>query len=62
MHTGISILDRVIAACQFTDSISVGFVESILPDLRGQHTDYKWISEAMEAGIFPILCAGPGIV
>ncbi|KAJ7358578.1 hypothetical protein DFH08DRAFT_802396 [Mycena albidolilacea] len=54
LHTGISILDRVTAACQFTDSISVGFVENILPDPRGQHTDYKWISEAMEAAVEPL--------
>ncbi|KAJ7897653.1 hypothetical protein B0H14DRAFT_3425010 [Mycena olivaceomarginata] len=47
LNTGPSVLDRLTAACQFTQSISVGFVESLLPDPRGLHIDYNWISNAM---------------
>ncbi|KAJ7181211.1 hypothetical protein C8R46DRAFT_1320001 [Mycena filopes] len=47
MKEGSSVLDRLTAACQFTKSISVGFVETLLPDPRGFHTDYEWISEVM---------------
>ncbi|KAJ6494362.1 hypothetical protein C8R45DRAFT_927559 [Mycena sanguinolenta] len=47
LTTGSSVLDRITAACQVTQSISVGFVESLLPDRRGLHVDYKWISHAM---------------
>ncbi|KAJ7724371.1 hypothetical protein B0H16DRAFT_1698695 [Mycena metata] len=46
-QTGDSVLDRLTAACQFTKSTSVGFVEAILPDRRGLHTDFEWISEVM---------------
>ncbi|KAJ7083427.1 hypothetical protein C8R44DRAFT_903839 [Mycena epipterygia] len=48
LSTGSSILDRVTAACQFTGAASVGFVESILPDPRGLHTDYNWILNALD--------------
>ncbi|KAJ7131165.1 hypothetical protein C8R44DRAFT_774438 [Mycena epipterygia] len=48
LKTGSSVLDRLTAACQFTGSISVGFVESLLPDPRGFHTDYEWISHVMQ--------------
>ncbi|KAJ7237019.1 hypothetical protein B0H12DRAFT_1139568 [Mycena haematopus] len=47
LPTGSSILDRLTAACQFTQTISVGFVESLLPDRKGEHVDYNWISHAM---------------
>ncbi|KAF8193868.1 hypothetical protein K438DRAFT_1828190 [Mycena galopus ATCC 62051] len=47
LATDGSVLDRLTAACQFTQSISVGFVENLLPDPRGDHVDYKWISAAM---------------
>ncbi|KAJ7034461.1 hypothetical protein C8F04DRAFT_573759 [Mycena alexandri] len=47
LSTGNSVLDRLTAACQFTKSISVGFVETLLPDPRGHHIDYEWISEVM---------------
>ncbi|KAF8193864.1 hypothetical protein K438DRAFT_826599 [Mycena galopus ATCC 62051] len=47
LATGSSLLDRLTAACQFTQSVSVGFVESVLPDPRGLHVDYEWISHAM---------------
>ncbi|KAJ7729927.1 hypothetical protein B0H16DRAFT_1585983 [Mycena metata] len=47
LETGNSVLDRLTAACQFTRSISVGFVETLLPDPRGNHTDYEWISEVI---------------
>ncbi|KAJ7754576.1 hypothetical protein B0H16DRAFT_1722755 [Mycena metata] len=49
LTTGPSVLDRLTAACQFTESISVGFVESLLPDPRGHHTDYEWIRQAIQA-------------
>ncbi|KAJ7197755.1 hypothetical protein GGX14DRAFT_667487 [Mycena pura] len=45
------LLDRLTAACQFTEWVSVGFVESLLPDRRGNHTDYVWISHAMQQGM-----------
>ncbi|KAJ6475919.1 hypothetical protein C8R47DRAFT_1075769 [Mycena vitilis] len=48
LKTGPSILDRLTAACQVTESISVGFVEHLLPDPEGKHHDYKWISRALE--------------
>ncbi|KAJ6626140.1 hypothetical protein B0H10DRAFT_2211331 [Mycena sp. CBHHK59/15] len=48
LDTGDSVLDRITAACQFTGVISVGFVESLLPDPRGLHVDYNWISQAMQ--------------
>ncbi|KAJ7736196.1 hypothetical protein DFH07DRAFT_779747 [Mycena maculata] len=47
LDMGISVLDRLTAACQFTGSISIGFIESLLPDPRGHHPDYEWISVAM---------------
>ncbi|KAJ6548665.1 hypothetical protein B0H19DRAFT_1379037 [Mycena capillaripes] len=48
LTTGSSILDRLTAAGQVTGSISVGFVESLLPDPSGDHTDYKWIANAIK--------------
>ncbi|KAJ6626143.1 hypothetical protein B0H10DRAFT_2211334 [Mycena sp. CBHHK59/15] len=48
LDTGKSVLDRITAACQFTGVISVGFVESLLPDPRGLHVDYNWILQAMQ--------------
>jgi hypothetical protein len=51
LPTGPSVLDRLAAACQFTDSISIGFVESLLPDPRGHHTDFEWINQAMQPGM-----------
>ncbi|KAJ6577858.1 hypothetical protein B0H19DRAFT_569970 [Mycena capillaripes] len=50
LTTGSSVLDRLTAAGQVTESISVGFVESLLPDPSGDHTDYKWISKAIKPG------------
>ncbi|KAJ7197762.1 hypothetical protein GGX14DRAFT_470778, partial [Mycena pura] len=50
LATGNSLLDRLTAACQFSESVSVGFVESLLPDPRANHTDYVWISQAMQQG------------
>ncbi|KAJ6527036.1 hypothetical protein B0H19DRAFT_1385485 [Mycena capillaripes] len=48
LPTGKSILDRLTAVCQVTESISVGFVESLLPDPLGTHVDFHWISNAMK--------------
>lgn len=45
-----SLLDRLLAACQATGSVSVGFVESILPDPSGKHVDYTYISENLDKG------------
>ncbi|KAF7338942.1 hypothetical protein MVEN_01970400 [Mycena venus] len=50
LPTGESVLDRLTAACQVTESISVGFVESLLPDPCGKHVDYDWISKALRLG------------
>jgi hypothetical protein len=58
LNTGPSVLDRLTAACQFTQSISVGFVESLLPDPRGLHIDYNWISNAMRPGNY-LFCGLP---
>lgn len=55
LPTGKSILDRLTAACQVTESISVGFVESLLPDPLGTHVDYNWISNAMKHGNYTFL-------
>ncbi|TFK31681.1 hypothetical protein BDQ12DRAFT_693708 [Crucibulum laeve] len=51
-----SLLDMVLAVCQATGYVSIGFVESILPDRDGTHLDYKWISDVMRRGV---LNAGP---
>ncbi|KAJ7611978.1 hypothetical protein DFH06DRAFT_153228 [Mycena polygramma] len=48
LTTGPSILDRLTAACQVTESISVGFVESLLPDPKGEHEDYNWIFKVIQ--------------
>ncbi|KAJ7748943.1 hypothetical protein B0H16DRAFT_1552287, partial [Mycena metata] len=47
LDTESPMLDRVLAACQFANTVSVGFVESILPDPQGLHEDYAWISTAL---------------
>ncbi|KAF7336164.1 hypothetical protein MVEN_02163800 [Mycena venus] len=44
------ILDRLAAACQFANTVSIGFVESILPDSDGSHAAYQWISTALDPG------------
>lgn len=51
LKTSNTFLDRITAACQYTGCISVGFVESLLPDPTGEHIDYNWIRKAMEPGI-----------
>ncbi|KAF8646747.1 hypothetical protein AX16_007074 [Volvariella volvacea WC 439] len=53
-----SILDMLAAACQEVGAVSVGFVESILPDPTGEHVDYHWIKGviakgALETGVHP---------
>ncbi|KAJ7064031.1 hypothetical protein C8F01DRAFT_1130146 [Mycena amicta] len=53
LTTGRSLLDRITAACQFTNQVSVGFVETLLPDPHGEHTDYHWIVQAMDPGEIP---------
>lgn len=45
-----SLLDRLLATCQATGSVSVGFTESILPDPTGQHIDYNHIRNTLENG------------
>jgi hypothetical protein len=52
LKTGPTVLERLTAACQFTQSISVGFVESLLPDPRGFHVDYERISNGMHRGSY----------
>ncbi|KAJ7138619.1 hypothetical protein C8R46DRAFT_1321625 [Mycena filopes] len=47
LETESPILDRVVAACQFANSVSVGFVESILPDPQASHADFVWISTVL---------------
>lgn len=39
-----SMLDMLAAISQKTGCISVGFVESVLPDRVGDHVDYSWIA------------------
>lgn len=51
LDTSDPILDRVAAACQFANSVSIGFVESILPDSEGSHAYYQWISTALDPGM-----------
>ncbi|KAK0204542.1 hypothetical protein DFS33DRAFT_665299 [Desarmillaria ectypa] len=58
LETGGSLLDKMTAACQATNCVSVGLVEAILPDPAGEHRDYKWISRvitdgASNAGLHP---------
>ncbi|KAJ7214199.1 hypothetical protein C8J57DRAFT_1601727, partial [Mycena rebaudengoi] len=50
LDTSDSILDRVAAACQFANSVSIGFIESILPDSEGLHAYYQWILMALDPG------------
>jgi hypothetical protein len=50
--TGSFHLDRVVAVSQWTGSISVGFIESPLPDPCDLHIDYTWISAAMQPGMY----------
>ncbi|KAJ7753064.1 hypothetical protein DFH07DRAFT_1031089 [Mycena maculata] len=47
LNTGSYVLDHLTAACQKTGSLSVGFVESLLPDPSGEHLDYHWIKEIL---------------
>ncbi|KAJ7032263.1 hypothetical protein C8F04DRAFT_1396704 [Mycena alexandri] len=47
LDTENPMLDRIVAACQFANTVSVGFVESILPDPQGSHADYTWISTVL---------------
>jgi hypothetical protein len=47
-ETHESLLDMLTAACQAAGVVSVGFIESILPDPTGQHTDYNWISSILK--------------
>ena len=47
LDTEASVLDMLTAVCQVTGCISCGFIESILPDRTGKHTDYNWISEVL---------------
>lgn len=56
METGASVLDMMTAACQATGLVSVGLVESILPDPTGKHIDYHWIADVLEYGA---INAGP---
>jgi hypothetical protein len=51
LDTSDPVLDRVAAACQYANSVSIGFVESILPDSEGSHAYYQWISTALDPGI-----------
>ncbi|KAK0470085.1 uncharacterized protein EV420DRAFT_89225 [Desarmillaria tabescens] len=58
LETGGSLLDKMTAACQATNCVSVGLVEAMLPDPAGEHRDYKWISRvvtdgASNAGLHP---------
>jgi len=48
METHESLLDMLTAACQAVNHVSVGLVESILPDPTGEHIDYTWISSILE--------------
>ncbi|KAJ7810568.1 hypothetical protein B0H13DRAFT_1927278 [Mycena leptocephala] len=50
LDTENPMLDRVVAACQFANSVSIGFVENILPDSDGSHEDYRWISTVLGPG------------
>ncbi|GJJ08047.1 hypothetical protein Clacol_002254 [Clathrus columnatus] len=45
-----NLLDRIMATCQAAGSVSVGFVESILPDPTGTHVDYHYISDTLTKG------------
>jgi hypothetical protein len=53
LETHESLLDMLTAACQAvgSDQVSVGLVESILPDPTGKHTDYTWISSILEGDV-----------
>ncbi len=51
-----SLLDRVTAVCQRTGCISVGFLESVLPDREGTHTDFKWLNKVLQSET--VLAAG----
>ncbi|ESK93927.1 hypothetical protein Moror_12975 [Moniliophthora roreri MCA 2997] len=46
-----NMLDALAAACQSTNSVSVGFVEAILPDRHGNHTDYHYINRILTSDI-----------
>ncbi|KAK7039217.1 hypothetical protein VNI00_010122 [Paramarasmius palmivorus] len=46
-----TMLDALTAACQLTNSVSVGFVEAILPDRHGNHTDYEYINKVLTSDI-----------
>ncbi|KAJ3562917.1 hypothetical protein NP233_g9279 [Leucocoprinus birnbaumii] len=46
-----SILDMVTAICQKTGCVSVGFVESVLPDREGTHVDFQWLSRVLESEV-----------
>jgi hypothetical protein len=48
METHESLLDMLTAACQAVDLVSVGLVESVLPDPTGEHMDYAWISSILK--------------
>ncbi|KAK0235599.1 hypothetical protein EDD85DRAFT_608396 [Armillaria nabsnona] len=50
LETGGSLLDKMTAACQVTNCVSVGLVEAMLPDPAGEHRDYKWISRVVADG------------
>ncbi|KIJ45923.1 hypothetical protein M422DRAFT_46496 [Sphaerobolus stellatus SS14] len=45
-----SIINLLTVACKATGEISVGFIESILPDPTGKHEVYNWISGVMREG------------
>jgi len=48
METHESLLDMLTAACQAVGHVSIGLVESILPDPTGKHIDYTWILSILE--------------
>jgi hypothetical protein len=50
LQTGPTVLQRLAVACQFTQPISVAFVESLLPDSRGLRADYERISNVLHCG------------
>jgi hypothetical protein len=54
IETHESLLDMLTAACQTVGKVSVGLVESILPDPMGKHIDYMWISSILEGGVHQI--------
>ncbi|KAF8646748.1 hypothetical protein AX16_007075 [Volvariella volvacea WC 439] len=46
-----SILDLATAACQEVNAISVGFIESMLPDPTGEHVYYHWVKDVLSKGV-----------